>query len=90
MNPKGFSYILKVPNDNRALNYKGGTEMYINNKPTAEYAVNVNERVLNYRSKKEEIGENSGRVCRSHIGNKTWPEVIRLYKEFKKEQALRS
>ena len=64
--------------------------MYINNKTAAEYAANVNERVLNYNVNKEASRESLGRAYCSHIGKKTWPEVIRLYKEFKKEQTLRS
>ena len=64
--------------------------MYINNKSAAEYAARVNERIFSNGSKKETAFENTGRRYCTHIGNKTWPEVIRLYKEYKSEKALLS
>jgi hypothetical protein len=57
--------------------------MYIYNRPTSEYAASVTEGILNYNITKENTAEDMNRVYCVPIGRKTWPEVIRLYKESK-------
>ena len=64
--------------------------MYIKNNFDAEYIKKVNERVSNTPAKKTNNRNLSIRTPYTHFGYKTWPEVIRLYKELKKEKIKRS
>ena len=64
--------------------------MYIKNNFDAEYINKVSERVSNPPAKKTNNRNLSIRTPYTHFGNKTWPEVIRLYKELKREKIKRS
>ena len=64
--------------------------MYINSKPAAEYAANVNERVFGSNSEKNSLSSLSCRTSYTPFNKKSWAEVIRLYKESKKEKTLMS
>ena len=64
--------------------------MYIKNNFDAEYINKVSERVSNTPAKKKINRKLSIRTPYTHFGCKTWPEVIRLYKELKKEKIKRS
>ena len=64
--------------------------MYIKNNFDAEYIKKVSERVSNTPAKKTNNRNLSIRTPYTHFGNKTWLEVIRLYKELKREKIKRS
>ena len=64
--------------------------MYINQKHEAGLIASVNERVLNEYLKKSSLNGLSSRASYTPFNKKSWPEVIRLYKESKKEKALLS
>ncbi len=60
--------------------------MYIKNNFDAEYINKVSERVSNTPAKKTNNRNLPIRTPYTQFGYKTWPEVIRLYKELKKEK----
>ena len=60
--------------------------MYIKNNFDAEYIKKVSERVSNTPVKKNNNRYLSSRTPYTNFGCTTWPEVIRLYKELKKEK----
>jgi hypothetical protein len=63
--------------------------MYNRNNFETAYISNAKKRVFNIGSDKTSEGSNQIRTCKP-FGHKTWPEVIILYREIKKENASRS
>ena len=64
--------------------------MYIKDDSKADFINKVNERISNNPGRKKPYGVMPLRTPYTHFGNKTWPEVIRLYRESKKGKNKRS
>lgn len=64
--------------------------MYINMRHESDFINKTNERIAGAASGKTSLEKTSGRANCTHFGSKTWPEVIRLYKENKKTNTSKS
>lgn len=63
--------------------------MYIRNNSEEYFITRASERAMNTANKTTSIGR-YGSSAYTHFGHKTWPQIIRLYKEMKKEGSVRS
>ena len=60
--------------------------MYIKKNFDADYISNAYEKAFNSKAKKYYNDDPLKRFSYTHFGRKTWPEVIRLYKEYRENK----